>query len=30
VLYYNRALARLERAVSNLADVDDVEEVPEL
>jgi len=30
VLDYNRALARLERAVSNLADVDDVEEVPEL
>jgi outer membrane protein TolC len=30
VLDYNRALARLERAVSNLADVDDVEEVLDL
>jgi outer membrane protein TolC len=30
VLDYNRALARLERAVSNLADLDEVDEIPDL
>jgi outer membrane protein TolC len=30
VLDYNRALARLERAVSNLTDLDEVDEIPDL